>query len=84
MTAPARILPHWPAAMRKERAAAYLDLSIAAFEREVFAGRLPQPTMLDGKERWLKVSLDKAIEGQGANDAEAEFWARYGNGPGAR
>ncbi len=84
MTAQARILPHWPAAMRKERAASYLDLSIAAFEREVLTGSLPPPTLLDGKERWLKVSLDRAIEGQGKGDAEAEFWARYGNGSAAR
>ena len=63
--------------MRKDRAAAYLDLSVAAFEREVFAGRLPQPTMLDGKERWLKVSLDNALTGQGTSDAEKDFWQRY-------
>jgi hypothetical protein len=78
MTAAARILPNWPAAMRKERAAAYLDLSIAAFEREVLTGRLPPPTVLDGKERWLRASLDRALEWQGTSDAENEFWRRYG------
>ena len=71
-------LPDWPAAMRKERAASYLDLTVAAFEREVLTGRLPQPTVLDGKERWLKAAIDKAIQGQDGSSAEAEFWKRYG------
>lgn len=71
-------LPDWPAAMGKALAAKYLSLSVAGFEREVLTGRLPQPTVLDGKERWLRASLDKAIQGQGASDAEAEFWKRYG------
>ena len=80
MTAQARIsLPDWPASMRRETAARYLDLSVAAFEREVFAGRLPRPIMLDGKERWVKAALDRAIAGnEGISDAEREFRATYG------
>jgi hypothetical protein len=71
-------IPDWPAAMDKALAAKYLSLSIAGFEREVFAGHLPQPTVLDGKERWLRAALDKALEGQGAiSDAEQQFWNRY-------
>lgn len=75
MTAP---LPDWPAAMCKKMAAAYLDLSIAGFEREVLTGRLPQPTVLDGKERWLRASLDRALVGQGESEAEKRFWQKYG------
>jgi hypothetical protein len=71
-------LPDWPAAMRKDRAAAYLDLTVAAFEREVLAGTLPQPSVLDGKERWLRTALDKALIGsRSASDADAAFWNRY-------
>lgn len=78
MTAPARILPDWPCAMRKAMAASYLDLSIPAFEREVLTGNLPGPVMLDGKERWLKKLLDDALISPVISDAEKEFRQRYG------
>ena len=34
--------------MKKARAAAYLDLSVRAFEREVARGTLPPPVKLGG------------------------------------
>ena len=54
-------LPYPPAAMRKATAAAYLSLSVAAFERLVASGRLPQPVSLDRHERWCTKALDKAL-----------------------
>lgn len=52
----------WPAMMLRKTAAAYCDLSEAAFEREVNAGRLPTPIMFGGKQHWHRVSLDKDLE----------------------
>ena len=63
-------LPNWPAAMRRETAASYCDMTPAAFEREVLAGTLPGPVMLGG-ERWHRAGLDAALErlaGGGASD----------------
>lgn len=54
-------LPHWPAAMRRQKAAAYCDLSVPEFEREVAAGRLPSPVQLGRHEHWSKAQLDKAL-----------------------
>lgn len=57
-----KVLPDWPQAMRRKLAAQYVDLSEAAFEREVYAGRLPFPVIMDKKERWIRSSLDRALE----------------------
>ena len=48
--------------MRRAKAAAYLDITEAAFEREINAGRLPMPVMLGGHERWSKTQMDDAID----------------------
>lgn len=66
-------LPYWPALLRREKAAAYCDASIAAFEREVFVGRMPQAILFDGRERWSRAMIDQAIErlfGDGARLSE--------------
>ncbi|MBI0474436.1 hypothetical protein D9601_03535 [Sphingomonas sp. MA1305] len=47
--------------MKRASAAAYLELSPAEFEREVAAGRLPQPFRLGNHEHWSKDAIDKAI-----------------------
>jgi predicted DNA-binding transcriptional regulator AlpA len=56
-----QIMPHWPAAMRRELAAQYCDLTTAAFTREVFVGTLPQPFLLGGKEHWRRDAIDEAL-----------------------
>lgn len=64
MQAPAlTIVQSWPAQMRKETAAAYVDaVSVRAFDRAVKAGIYPKPYKLSGEgERWLRSELDKAI-----------------------
>lgn len=77
-----KVLPDWPQAMRRKLAAQYVDLSEAAFEREINAGRLPAPVIMDKKERWLRPSLDKALEhlSNGYKDGmppwEKEFYAQ--------
>ncbi|NBC37323.1 hypothetical protein GTZ99_12260 [Novosphingobium sp. FSY-8] len=72
----------WPAAMLRKTAAAYVDMSEAAFLRDVAAGRLPSPQRWgDGKERWLKDAIDRAITGE--NDPlpahRVRFNQHYGN-----
>jgi predicted DNA-binding transcriptional regulator AlpA len=54
----AREFPYPPRMMTRARAAHYCDLSEAAFEREVAAGKLPPSVMLGGKEHWSRVALD--------------------------
>jgi len=39
----------WPRMLKRDKAAAYCDLSVAAFEREIVAGRLPAGVMLGGR-----------------------------------
>lgn len=55
-------LPFWPRMMKREMAAQYCQLSVAAFEREVADGRLPLPVMLGGQNRWSRPAIDEALE----------------------
>lgn len=50
--------PGWPRMMRRRTAALYCDLTAADFEREVVAGRLPQPILLGGSEHWDCLAID--------------------------
>lgn len=50
-----------PRMMRRQTAAAYLDLSIPEFEREVTAGRLPMPVRLGNNEHWSRAAIDDAV-----------------------
>lgn len=52
----------WPEMMARKTAAEYCDLSVAAFEREVSAGRLPIGLTFGGREHWRKSALDKALD----------------------
>jgi predicted DNA-binding transcriptional regulator AlpA len=54
--------PGWPRMMRRATAAAYLDLSQAAFEREVIDGVVPMPVKLGGREHWCRVAIDAAMD----------------------
>jgi hypothetical protein len=62
MNAPARIIARWPEMLVRRDAAEYCGLSIAAFEREVIAGRLPMPVTFGGKEHWRKSAIDRALD----------------------
>lgn len=67
----AREYPYPPRMMLRPRAAHYCDLTLAGFEREVVAGRLPQPVMLGGQEHWSRAALDESLEriaGEAAGD----------------
>lgn len=55
-------VPAWPVMMKRKTAAAYCDMTEAAFEREVSAGRLPMPVMFGGRDHWRKEAIDKALD----------------------
>lgn len=48
--------------MRRSLAASYCDLTVAEFEREMIAGRLPVPVKLGNHEHWSRGRLDEALE----------------------
>jgi predicted DNA-binding transcriptional regulator AlpA len=52
------ILQAWPGYMKVETAAAYLDMRRADFLKAVAGGALPQPVLIDGKERWRLAEID--------------------------
>lgn len=58
-------LPHWPAALTEDAAAAYLSLSRAEFRRSVARGDLPLPRRFGRQRRWSRQALDAAL-GDGA------------------
>lgn len=69
----------WPAMMSRKSALAYLDLSDAAFEREIAANRIPDGVMFGGKPHWYKAALDKAlavIAGEVSDSHRARFEER--------
>ena len=47
--------------MRKDYAAAYLDIPVAKFERAVLAGKLPAAVLVLDEERWSKAKLDECL-----------------------
>lgn len=52
----------WPRVMKRKTAAAYCDLSEAAFVREVLAGALPASIMLGKQEHWNRLAIDAALD----------------------
>lgn len=72
----------WPAMMRRKTAAEYVDMSEAAFEREIIAGRLPAGVIFGGREHWSREAIDRALAtltGAGSEpDYVREMKERYG------
>lgn len=58
----AREYPYPPRMMTRARAAHYVDLSEAEFEREVASGRLPASVMLGKRPHWSRVDLDRHLD----------------------
>ena len=67
----------WPAMMVRKNALAYLDLSEAAFEREIASGRIPDGVMFGGKPHWYKAALDKALAVIAGEAPSADHIARF-------
>lgn len=79
----ANSIARWPAMMKRATAAAYCDMSEAAFEREIIAGRLPSGIMFGNREHWRKEALDAVFARlTGGDEAEPDYRrelkARYG------
>lgn len=60
--------------MKRRTAAAYLDLSIAELEREIAAGRLPQPIMLGNGLHWSRAEIDTCIERMTGGEESTDDW----------
>ncbi len=67
----------WPRMLKQATAARYCDMSVAAFEREVNAGRFPMPIKLEGGERWCRIALDKALDQLTGNAPLPEHLQRF-------
>jgi hypothetical protein len=68
MNKPARItVAAWPGLMSLDIAAAYCCFSERDFKKAVASGELPQPVLIDGKERWRLADLQ-------VNGEEREEW----------
>jgi len=74
--------PHWPAMMKKATASAYVDMSEAAFLREVALGNMPASVVVGGREHWAKSAIDAAIARltgtEDVPDYRKELRSRYG------
>ena len=55
-------MTRWPAMMLRKTAAAYVELSEAAFEREIIAGNLPGPVKLGSRDHWHRKQLDDYLD----------------------
>lgn len=62
MGLPMEKLPDWPRMLKRATAAAYLDISVAEFEREIMGGRIPSPVSLGNGPHWSRVELDAYMD----------------------
>jgi hypothetical protein len=63
MNKPARFtVAAWPGLMSIDIAAAYCCFSERDFKKAVASGELPQPVLIDGKERWRLVDMTANVE----------------------
>lgn len=60
----------WPGLMSLDVASLYCSMKPLEFRKAVAAGDLPQPVLIDGKERWRLVE----IEGQFDKPKAAKPW----------
>lgn len=54
--------PDWPRLMQRQKAAAYVDMSVPKFEAEITLGNLPTSIMIGGREHWCRRALDEAVD----------------------
>ena len=65
-------LSYPPRMMRRERAAAYLDISTGQLDKFVAEGILPKPTRIKNVLAWDRADLDAAIDDIKALGAQAD------------
>lgn len=68
------ILQAWPGFMKVETAAAYFDMRRSDFIKAVSTGAIPQPVLIDNKERW-KLSDLQVVDETGLNQL-SEVWEK--------
>lgn len=69
----------WPRLLKLKSAAEYVEMTPAAFEREVAAGRFPQAVSVGAREHWDRRALDRAIDnlvGEPLTDYHARLAAK--------
>lgn len=76
--------PYPPRMMTRRRASHYCDLSETEFEKEVAAGRLPQPVILGKTQHWSRRDLDDRLDALISGDepdwrAGSNFYGRKRN-----
>lgn len=74
-------MTRWPAMMKRKTAAEYCDMSEAAFEREIIAGRLPAGIIFGGREHWRREALDAAfarLSGEAVPEYRRKLRGDYG------
>lgn len=68
-----------PIGLRREEAAAYINVSARKFDAMVDDGRMPKPKMVDGIKVWSRLSLDRAFaalpDERGESDVD-DIWSR--------
>ncbi len=65
-----------PRNLRKPKAAAYVGVSVPAFERMVSNGEMPSPFTLSGAEAWDIRDLDRAVDDLKAGATPQQDWRR--------
>lgn len=55
-------LPSWPRLMRRDLAAAYVDVSASTFDKMVKRGEYPPPLREGRRTLWDRVALDRVID----------------------
>lgn len=66
----------WPRMMKRKTVCEYLEISEAALEREIVAGRLPHPIVLGNGEHWSSAEIE-AYLGRMTGEAEADDWRKH-------
>ncbi|MDE1915003.1 MAG: hypothetical protein KGJ57_05040 [Sphingomonadales bacterium] len=59
--------------MKRATAAAYLDMSEAAFEREIISGRMPGPVKFGGRDHWKRSAIDACLERLTGDDSVPDY-----------
>jgi hypothetical protein len=53
-----RKFPLWPGLLSVDFAAMYCTMTVTEFRKAVAGGELPQPVLIDGKERWRLAEIE--------------------------
>jgi len=61
-------LPHWPRGLSRVRAAGYIGVSLAIWDRMVADGTMPKPKRTHGRTIWDKVA-ERAFDALDAENA---------------